>query len=307
VLVQSGTLKKGDIALCGMEYGRVRALVDDSGDMTDSAGPSIPVEILGLSGVPVAGDEMITVENERKAREAASFRQGKFKDLKIARQQKAKLDNMFNKMAEGDVQNVNIILKADVQGSIEAISDALIKLSTDEIKVNVVSTGVGGISETDANLALASDAILFGFNVRADATAKRIIDSESIPLKYYSVIYEIVDEVKRAMEGKLAPDFREDIVGIADVRDVFKAPKIGAIAGCMITEGVVKRNNPIRVLRDNVVIYEGVLESLRRFKDDVMEVQKGVECGIGVKDYNDVKVGDQIECYERVEVKRTLD
>ncbi|MDG6773088.1 translation initiation factor IF-2 [Thiomicrorhabdus sp. ZW0627] len=307
VLVQTGTLKKGDIALCGMEYGRVRALVSDSGDMVDSAGPSIPVEILGLSGVPVAGDEMITVENERKAREAATFRQGKFKELKIARQQKAKLDNMFNKMAEGDLQHINVVLKADVQGSIEAIADALTKLSTDEVRVNIVSSGVGGISETDANLAIASDALIVGFNVRADATAKRLIDSEGIGLKYYSVIYEIVDDVKRAIEGKMAPDFREDIVGVADVRDVFKAPKIGLIAGCMVTEGVVKRNNPIRVLRDNVVIYQGVLESLRRFKDDVQEVQKGIECGIGVKDYNDVKVGDQIECYERVEVKRTLD
>ncbi|MDG6777888.1 translation initiation factor IF-2 [Thiomicrorhabdus sp. zzn3] len=307
VLVQSGTLKKGDIALCGMEYGRVRALVSDSGELVDSAGPSIPVEILGLSGVPAAGDEMITVDNERKAREAATFRQGKFKELKIARQQKAKLDNMFNKMAEGDVKSINIVLKADVQGSIEAIADALTKLSTDEVKVNIVSTGVGGISETDANLAIASDALVVGFNVRADATAKRLIDSEGIGLKYYSVIYEIVDEVKRAIEGKMAPDFKEEIVGVAEVRDVFKAPKIGMIAGCIVSEGTVKRNNPIRVLRDNVVIYEGVLESLRRFKDDVMEVNKGIECGIGVKDYNDVKVGDQIECYERVEVKRTLD
>lgn len=307
VLVQSGTLKKGDIALCGMEYGRVRALVSDSGEMVDSAGPSIPVEILGLSSVPVAGDEMITVESERKAREAATFRQGKFKELKIARQQKSKLDNMFNKMAEGDMQHINVVLKADVQGSIEAISDALTKLSTDEVKVTIVSSGVGGISETDANLAIASDALIVGFNVRADATAKRLIDSESIGLKYYSVIYEIVDDVKRAIEGKMAPDFREDIVGVADVREVFKAPKIGLIAGCMVTEGTVKRNNPIRVLRDNIVIYEGVLESLRRFKDDVQEVQKGIECGIGVKDYNDVKVGDQIECFERVEVKRTLD
>lgn len=307
VLVQQGTLKKGDIALCGMEYGRVRALISDTGQTITEAGPSIPVEILGMSGVPVAGDEMITVENERKAREAAMYRQSKNKELKIARQQKAKLDNMFNKMAEGDVQNVNIILKADVQGSIEAITDALVKLSTEEVKVNVISSAVGGITETDANLALASDAILVGFNVRADASAKRLIDAESIVLKYYSVIYEIVDEVKRAMEGKMAPDFREDIVGVADVRDVFKAPKIGAIAGCMVTEGTVKRNNPIRVLRENVVIYEGTLESLRRFKDDVNEVQKGMECGIGVKDYNDVKVGDQIECYERIEVKRTLD
>jgi len=307
VLVQSGTLKKGDIALCGMEYGRVRALVSDSGEMVDSACPSIPVEILGLSSVPVAGDEMITVESDRKAREAATFRQGKFKELKIARQQKSKLDNMFNKMAEGDMQHINVVLKADVQGSIEAISDALTKLSTDEVKVTIVSSGVGGVSETDANLAIASDALIVGFNVRADATAKRLIDSEGIGLKYYSVIYEIVDDVKRAIEGKMAPDFREDIVGVADVREVFKAPKIGLIAGCMVTEGTVKRNNPIRVLRDNIVIYEGVLESLRRFKDDVQEVQKGIECGIGVKDYNDVKVGDQIECFERVEVKRTLD
>jgi translation initiation factor IF-2 len=249
---------------------------------------------------------MITVESERKAREVAMFRQSKHKEMKIARQQKAKLDNMFNKMEEGEVQNVNIILKADVQGSIEAIVDALVKLSNDEVKVSVISSGVGGITETDANLALASDALIFGFNVRADAKAKRLIDNEGIFLKYYSVIYEIVDEVKRAIEGKLEPDFKEEIIGVADVRDVFKAPKIGLIAGCMVTEGIVKRNNPIRVLRDNVVIYQGALESLRRFKDDVQEVRQGMECGIGVKDYNDVKVGDQIEVYERVAVKRTL-
>ena len=306
VLVQSGTLKKGDIVLCGMEYGRVRALINDAGQNVTEAGPSIPVELLGLSGVPVAGDEMITVENERKAREAAVFRQGKFKELKIARQQKSKLENMFNKMAEGEMQNVNIILKADVQGSIQAITDALVKLSNDEIRVNVISSGVGGINESDANLAIASEALIFGFNVRADVAAKRIIDSEGIGLKYYSIIYEIVDDVKRAVEGKLAPEIQENIVGVADVREVFKAPKIGLIAGCMVTEGTVKRNNPIRVLRENVVIYEGHLESLRRFKDDANEVNKGMECGIGVKDYNDVKVGDQIECYERVEVKRTL-
>ena len=306
VLVQSGTLKKGDIVLCGMEYGRVRALINDAGQNVTEAGPSIPVELLGLSGVPVAGDEMITVENERKAREAAVFRQGKFKELKIARQQKSKLENMFNKMAEGEMQNVNIILKADVQGSIQAITDALVKLSNDEIRVNVISSGVGGINESDANLAIASEALIFGFNVRADVAAKRIIDGEGIGLKYYSIIYEIVDDVKRAVEGKLAPEIQENIVGVADVREVFKAPKIGLIAGCMVTEGTVKRNNPIRVLRENVVIYEGHLESLRRFKDDANEVNKGMECGIGVKDYNDVKVGDQIECYERVEVKRTL-
>ena len=307
VLVQSGMVSKGDIVLCGMEYGRVRSLVNEHGKIITSAGPSMPVEVLGMSGVPVAGDDMICVENERKAREVAGHRQTKAKELKIARQQKSKLDNMFNRMAEGDIKNVNIILKADVQGSIEAIVDALVKLSNEEVKVSVVSSGVGGISETDANLALASDAMIFGFNVRADVKAKRIIDSEGVFLKYYSVIYEIVDEVKRAVEGKLAPDFQENIVGVADVRDVFKAPKIGLIAGCMVTEGTMKRNNPIRVLRENIVIYEGSLESLRRFKDDVNEVNKSMECGIGVKDYNDVKVGDQIECYERIEVKRTLD
>ncbi len=306
VLVQSGTLRKGDIVLCGMVYGRVRSLISDSGETILEAGPSIPVELLGLSGMPVAGDEMITVDNERKAREAATFRQGKFKELKIARQQKSKLENMFNRMEEGDIQNVNIILKADVQGSIQAITDALVKLSNDEIKVNVISSGVGGINETDANLAIASEALIFGFNVRADVAAKRVIDVEGIGLKYYSIIYEIVDEVKRAVEGKLAPEIQENILGVADVREVFKAPKIGLIAGCMVTEGVVKRNNPIRVLRENVVIYEGTLESLRRFKDDAQEVNKGMECGIGVKDYNDVQVGDQIECYERIEVKRTL-
>ena len=307
VLIQSGTLKKGDTALCGMEYGRVKAMRDASGKQVDSAGPSIPVEILGLSSVPIAGDDMITVDNDRKAREIASLRSIKSKEIKIARQQKAKLDNMFNKMTEGNVQDVNIVLKADVQGSIQAISEALIKLSNDEVRVNIVSSGVGGISETDANLALASEALIFGFNVRADAKAKRLIDNEGIFLKYYSIIYEVVDEVKRAVEGKLAPDFKEEIIGIADVRDVFKAPKIGLIAGCMVTEGIVKRNSPIRVLRDNVVIYEGALESLRRFKDDVQEVRQSTECGIGVKDYNDVKVGDQIEVFERIEVKHTLD
>jgi len=251
-----------------MVYGRVRSLISDSGEIISEAGPSIPVELLGLSGMPVAGDEMITVDNERKAREAATFRQGKFKELKIARQQKSKLENMFNRMEEGDIQNVNIILKADVQGSIQAITDALVKLSNDEIKVNVISSGVGGINETDANLAIASEALIFGFNVRADVAAKRVIDVEGIGLKYYSIIYEIVDEVKRAVEGKLAPEIQENILGVADVREVFKAPKIGLIAGSMVTEGVVKRNNPIRVLRENVVIYEGTLESLRRFKDD---------------------------------------
>lgn len=307
VLVQSGTLKKGDIALCGMEFGRVRALINEHGKMVDSAGPSYPVEILGLSGVPAAGDEMITVDNERKAREVALFRQGKFKEVKVARQQSAKLDNMFNKMTEGEMKSVNIVLKADVQGSIEALSNALTDLSNDEVRVSVVSSGVGGITESDVNLAIASDALVFGFNVRADNTAKRLIEREGVGLYYYSIIYEVIDEVKRAIEGKLSAEMREEILGTAEVRDVFKAPKIGLIAGCMVIEGLVKRNQPIRVLRDNVVIYEGELESLRRFKDDVNEVRQGMECGIGVKDYNDVRVGDQIEVFKRYEVKRTLD
>ena len=306
VLVQQGTLKKGDILLAGTEYGRVRALINEHGQQLEEAGPAIPVEVLGLSGTPGAGDEATVVKNERKAREVALFRQGKHRDVKLARQQAAKLENMFNQMEEGDVSAVNIVLKTDVQGSAEAIIDALHKLSTDEVKVAIVSSGVGGITESDANLALASNAIMIGFNVRADTLAKRVIDDEGIDLHYYSVIYDLIDEVKRAMSGMLAPEFKEQIVGLAEVRDVFKSPKIGAIAGCMVTEGTVKRNNPIRVLRDNVVIYEGELESLRRFKDDVAEVKSGTECGIGVKNYNDVRPGDQIEVYERVQVARTL-
>ncbi|MCK5386046.1 MAG: translation initiation factor IF-2 [Gammaproteobacteria bacterium] len=306
VLVQQGTLKKGDILLAGLEYGRVRSLMNEHGEQLTEAGPSIPVQILGLSGTPGAGDEATVVANERKAREVATFRQAKSRDVKLARQQAAKLENMFNQMEEGDVSSVNVVLKTDVKGSAEAIVDSLHKLSTEEVKVTIVASGVGGITESDANLAMASGAILIGFNVRADAVAKRLIDEESINLHYYSVIYDLIDEVKGAMSGMLAPEFKEEIVGLAEVRDVFKSPKIGAIAGCMVTEGTVKRSNPIRVLRDNVVIYEGELESLRRFKDDVQEVKSGTECGIGVKNYNDVKPGDQIEVYERVSVARTL-
>ena len=306
VLVQQGCLNKGDVVLCGLEYGRVRAMRDENGKEIESAGPSIPVEILGLSGVPSAGDEATAVKDERKAREVALYRQGKFRDVKLARQQKAKLENMFANMTEGDVSELNIVLKADVQGSLEAITDALLKLSTDEVKVKIIGTGVGGITETDATLAAASNAIVLGFNVRADATARRVLDNESVDLRYYSVIYDLIDEVKQAMSGMLAPEFKQEIIGLAEVRDVFKSPKIGSIAGCMVTEGVVKRSNPIRVLRENVVIYEGELESLRRFKDDVQDVRNGMECGIGVKNYNDVRVGDQIEVYETVEVTRTL-
>lgn len=306
VLVREGTLNKGDIVLCGFEYGRVRAMRDELGREIVEAGPSIPVEILGLSGVPAAGDEATVVRDEKKAREVALYRQGKFREVKLARQQKAKLENMFSNMAEGDVSELNIVLKSDVQGSCEAISDALMKLSTDEVKVKIVGSGVGGITETDATLAAASNAIVLGFNVRADASARRVIETENLDLRYYSVIYTLIDEVKQAMSGMLAPEYKQEIIGLAEVRDVFKSPKFGAIAGCMVTEGVVKRHNPIRVLRENVVIYEGELESLRRFKDDVNEVRNGMECGIGVKNYNDVRTGDVIEVFETIEVQRTI-
>ncbi|MBS6033470.1 MULTISPECIES: translation initiation factor IF-2 [Pantoea] len=306
VLVREGTLNKGDIVLCGFEYGRVRAMRDELGREVTEAGPSIPVEILGLSGVPAAGDEATVVRDEKKAREVALYRQGKFREVKLARQQKSKLENMFANMTEGEVSELNIVLKADVQGSVEAISDSLLKLSTDEVKVKIVGSGVGGITETDATLAAASNAIILGFNVRADASARRVIDAESLDLRYYSVIYNLIDEVKAAMSGMLAPEYKQQIIGLAEVRDVFKSPKFGAVAGCMVTEGNIKRHNPIRVLRDNVVIYEGELESLRRFKDDVNEVRNGMECGIGVKNYNDVRVGDMIEVFEVIEVKRTI-
>ena len=306
ILVQSGTLNKGDIVLCGFEYGRVRAMRDENGKEVESAGPSIPVEVLGLSGVPAAGDEATVVRDEKKAREVALYRQGKFREVKLARQQKAKLENMFSNMTEGDVAELNVIVKADVQGSVEAICQSLQELSTAEVKVKVVGSGVGGITETDATLAAASNAIMVGFNVRADASARRVIENENIDLRYYSIIYELLNEIKAAMSGMLQPEFKQEIIGLAEVRDVFRHPKFGAIAGCMVTEGVIKRNNPIRVLRDNVVIFEGELDSLRRFKDDVSEVRNGMECGIGVKNYNDVKVGDQIEVFEVVEIKRSI-
>ncbi|HBQ3441617.1 TPA: translation initiation factor IF-2 [Klebsiella pneumoniae] len=307
VLVREGTLHKGDIVLCGFEYGRVRAMRDELGREVLEAGPSIPVEILGLSGVPAAGDEVTVVRDEKKAREVALYRQGKFREVKLARQQKSKLENMFANMTEGEVHEVNIVLKADVQGSVEAISDSLLKLSTDEVKVKIIGSGVGGITETDATLAAASNAILVGFNVRADASARKVIEAESLDLRYYSVIHNLIDEVKAAMSGMLSPELKQQIIGLAEVRDVFKSPKFGAIAGCMVTEGTIKRHNPIRVLRDNVVIYEGELESLRRFKDDVNEVRNGMECGIGVKNYNDVRVGDMIEVFEIIEIQRSID
>ncbi|MEE9451210.1 MAG: translation initiation factor IF-2, partial [Gammaproteobacteria bacterium] len=307
VLIQNGDLHKGDIMLVGLQYGRVRALLNDQGKEISMAGAAIPVEVLGLSGVASAGDEAIVVADERKAREIALFRQGKYRDVTLAKRQKASLEGAFASLEEGKVNSLHILLKADVQGSVEALTDALIKLSTDEVKVNIVAGSVGGITESDVNLAIASDAMIIGFNVRADKSAKKLVEQESVNLYYFSVIYDIVDQVKQAMEGLLAPEFKEEIVGIAEVREVFRSPKLGAIAGCMVTEGAIKRNNPIRVLRENVVIYEGSLESLRRFKEDVTEVRQGIECGIGVKNYNDVKAGDSIEVYEVVTVAATLE
>jgi translation initiation factor IF-2 len=306
VLVQAGRLKHGDILLSGQEYGRVRAMFDDTGAAVKQVGPSMPVEILGLSGVPNAGDEVQVVADEKTARDVAAHRETRQREHKLAAQQASKLENIFNQMKDGQAATVNILLKTDVQGSAEALRDALIKLSTDEVRVKVVSTGVGGISESDINLAMASRAIIIAFNVRADAGARRLAAENEIDLRYYSVIYEAIDDVKQALTGLLSPEMREEIVGLAEVRDVFKASSFGAVAGCLVIEGAVKRGNPIRVLRNNVVIFEGELESLRRFKDDVNEVKTGTECGIAVKNYNDVKPGDQIEVYQRVEVARTL-
>lgn len=305
ILVQGGELKKGDILLAGTQYGRVRAMIGDDGTTLETAGPSLPVEVLGLSGTPSAGDEAVVVSSEKKAREVALFRQGKFRDVKLAHGV-AKLENIFERMNEGKVSALNIVLKADVQGSVEAIRDSLIKLATDEVKVNILASGVGGITSSDINLALASNAIVIGFNVRTDASARRIAENEGVEVRYYSIIYDLIDQVKAALSGMLAPERQETIIGLAEVRDVFRSSKIGAIAGCIVAEGVMRRNAQIRVLRENVVIYKGQLESLRRFKDDVSEVRAGTECGIGVKDYNDVKPGDQIEAFEVVEVARKL-
>ncbi|APZ44705.1 translation initiation factor IF-2 [Acidihalobacter ferrooxydans] len=306
VLVQKGVLKRGDMLLTGQEFGRVRAMFDENGQEVLEAGPSIPVQVLGLSGTPNAGDDVLVVPDERKVREVAEFRRGKFRESKLASQQAAKLENLFTQMQDGAVQAVNLLVKADVQGSAEALRDALQKLSTDEVVVKIVSSGVGGIAESDINLALASDAIVIGFNVRADAAARRLAADKDVDLRYYSVIYEVIDDVKQALTGLLSPEMREQIVGLAEVRDVFRSSRLGAVAGCLVVEGAVRRGNPIRVLRDNVVVFEGELESLRRFKDDVNEVKVGTECGIAVKNYNDVRPGDQIEVYERVEVARTL-
>ncbi|MEM8659509.1 MAG: translation initiation factor IF-2, partial [Pseudomonadota bacterium] len=306
LLVQTGTLKQGDIVLAGLQFGRVRAMLDEDGKPSEEAGPSIPVEILGLNGTPDAGDQFAVVESERRAREIADSRQTKSRDTKLQRQQAAKLDNMFESMTAGERQTLNVVLKADVRGSLEAISAALMDLGNEEVQVNVVVGGVGGITETDVNLAMTSNAVVFGFNVRADNAARKLVENEGVDLRYYNVIYNLIDDVKAALTGMLAPELREEIVGIAEVRDVFSSPKYGQIAGCMVIEGTVYRAKPIRVLRDSVVIYEGELESLRRFKDDATEVRNGMECGIGVKNYTDVKVGDQIEVYEVKEIARSL-
>jgi translation initiation factor IF-2 len=306
VLVQSGTLRRGDPVVAGSEYGRVRAMFDETGRSVKEAGPSIPVQVLGLSGTPNAGDDLLALPDEKRAREVAELRRERHRDTRLAEQKAAKLDQLFSQMSEGEVQDVNLIVKADVQGSVEALKESLLKIEADEIKVRIVASGVGGITESDANLALTSNAIIIGFNVRADAGARRVIEEKGIDLRYYSIIYEVIDDVKKAISGMLSPEVKEEIIGLAEVRDVFRSSKFGAIAGCIVVEGTVKRHNPIRVLRDNVVIYEGELESLRRHKDDVNEVKAGTECGIGVRNYNDVKVGDQIEVFERIEVAREI-
>jgi translation initiation factor IF-2 len=306
ILVKRGSLKLGDYILAGHEFGRVRAMFDEAGNAIESAGPSMPVVVLGLSGTPNAGDEVLAVESERKAREVASYRQGKFRDTKLARQGPAKLEDAFSQIGDSRAGMVALLIKADVQGSAEALRDALNNLSTEEVSVKVIYSGVGGLTESDVTLAAASKARIIAFNVRADAAARDAIKEGNVDVRYYSIIYEAIDDVRQIMTGMLAPEVKEQIVGLAEVRDVFRSSKFGTVAGCMVMDGFVRRNNPIRVLRDNVVIFEGALESLRRFKDDVNEVRAGTECGIGVKNYTDVRVGDQIECFARVEVTRTL-
>lgn len=307
ILVRSGRLNRGDVILTGHEFGRVRAMIDDNGNEINGAGPSTPVEVLGLSGTPSAGDEVIVAPDEKKAREIALFRQGKYRETRMAQQRAAKLENVMDQMREGETITLNLLIKADVQGSAEALTAALTRLSNDEIKVNVISGGVGGITESDINLAMAADGMVIGFNVRADASARKLVAAEGVDLRYYSIIYDAIDDIKAALNGLLSPEIREQIIGVAEVRKLYRAPKFGNIAGCMVTSGYVKRNNSIRVLRDNVVIYEGELESLRRFTDDVNEVKSGMDCGIGVKNYNDVRIGDQIEVFERVSVERRID
>jgi len=306
MLVQSGTLKRGDVVLAGAAFGRVRAMLDENGKPIQAAGPSIPVEIQGLSEVPSAGEEVIVLGDERKAREIALFRQGKFRDVKLAKQQAAKLENMFEQMGEGEVKTLALIVKADVQGSQEALVHSLTKLSTDEVKVAVVHAAVGGITESDVNLAVASKAVVIGFNTRADQSARKLAENNGVDIRYYNIIYDAVDEVKAAMSGMLAPERKEEAIGLVEIRQVFKVSKVGNIAGCMVLEGVVRRGAQVRLLRNNVVTWTGELDSLKRFKDDVREVKEGFECGLSLKNYNDIQEGDQLEVFEIKEVARTL-
>jgi translation initiation factor IF-2 len=306
ILVQSGTLKAGDMLLAGGAFGRVRAMLDENGAMVKEAGPSIPVEIQGLSEVPMAGEDVIVLNDERKAREIALFRQGKYRDVKLAKQQAAKLENMFEQMGEGEVRVLPLIIKTDVQGSYEALAHALQKLSTDEVKVNIIHSGVGAITESDINLALASKAVVIGFNSRADATARKLVQSSGVDVRYYTIIYDAVDEIKAALSGMLAPERKESVLGLVEVREVYRISKVGTVAGCYVLDGTVKRGSMVRVLRDNVVIHTGELDSLKRFKDDVKEVKSGFECGLSLKGFNDLNVGDHLEVYEMVEVARSL-
>jgi translation initiation factor IF-2 len=307
VLVQQGQLRKGDYLVCGVQYGRVRALFDETGGQPESAGPSIPVQVLGLSGVPDAGDDFVVVKDERLAKDVAQQRDAKRRESRLVQAAGNRMEDILAQMGKGEGQQVlNLVVKADVQGSVEALKQALTALSNEQIRINVISSGVGGITESDANVASTAKATMIGFNVRADASARKIIEANGVDLRYFSIIYDVIDQVKQVASGLLGVEIREEIIGIAQVRDVFRSSKFGAVAGCMVVEGVVKRNKPIRVLRDNTVIFEGELESLRRFKENVEEVRNGTECGIGVKEYNDVKPGDQIECFERIEVQRTL-
>jgi translation initiation factor IF-2 len=306
ILVQSGTLKTGDVVLAGQTYGRVRAMLDENGKSIKSAGPSIPVEIQGLTEVPQAGDEFMVLSDERRAREIATYRAGKFRNTKLAKQQAAKLENMFTDMGSGEIKNLPIIIKADVQGSQEALAASLLKLTNEEIRVQLVYGAVGGISESDINLAIASKAVIIGFNTRADAGARKLAENNGVEIRYYNIIYDAVDELKAAMSGMLTPDKKEEVIGIAEIRQVFRISKIGAIAGCMVTNGIIRRNARLRLLRDNVVVFTGELESLKRFKDDVREVKESFECGLNLKGYNDIQEGDQLEFFEIKEIARTI-
>uniref|UniRef100_UPI00280401C2 translation initiation factor IF-2 n=1 Tax=Neisseria gonorrhoeae TaxID=485 RepID=UPI00280401C2 len=306
LLVQNGTLKKGDMLLAGTAFGKIRAMVDENGKSITEAGPSIPVEILGLSDVPNAGEDAMVLADEKKAREIALFRQGKYRDVRLAKQQAAKLENMFNNMGETQAQSLSVIIKADVQGSYEALAGSLKKLSADEVKVNVLHSGVGGITESDVNLAIASGAFIIGFNVRADASSRKLAENENVEIRYYNIIYDAIDDVKAAMSGMLSPEKKEQVTGTVEIRQVISVSKVGNIAGCMVTDGVVKRDSHIRLIRNNVVIHTGELASLKRYKDDVKEVRMGFECGLMLKGYNEIMEGDQLECFDIVEVARTL-